>query len=241
MPILFFTSGTHPDYHQPTDSADRIDAAKAARLVQLLYHLVVEIGNDPDAASLVAGAVPGNRPGTLIRKVQMRRRLLTAGLLAAAAPLVAQTTAPDAGAAAATISASDVARRIGVIADDSMLGRDTPSNGLELTAKYVADQFKSFGLTPGGEDGTWFQRYPITRRRLELDSSRIVFRVKSAIGDTARFTRTARYAQGAVPESPVSGPAILVGGRLSPEDSRGDARSRARWCSTSPTTRRRFR
>ena len=47
VPILFFTSGTHPDYHQPTDSADRIDAAKAARLVQLLYHLVVEIGNDP--------------------------------------------------------------------------------------------------------------------------------------------------------------------------------------------------
>ena len=150
----------------------------------------------------------------------MRRRLLTAGLLAAAAPLVAQTTAPDAGAAAAAISASDVARRIGVIADDSMLGRDTPSNGLELTAKYVADQFKSFGLTPGGEDGTWFQRYPITRRRLELDSSQIVFRVKSAT-DTARFTRTARYTQGAVPESPVSGPAILVGGRLSPEDIEG--------------------
>jgi len=47
VPILFFTSGTHPDYHQPTDSADRIDAGKASRLVQLLYHLVAEIGNDP--------------------------------------------------------------------------------------------------------------------------------------------------------------------------------------------------
>ena len=47
VPILFFTSGTHPDYHQPTDSADRIDADKAARLVRLLYHLTAEIGNDP--------------------------------------------------------------------------------------------------------------------------------------------------------------------------------------------------
>jgi peptidase M28-like protein len=47
VPILFFTSGTHPDYHQPTDSADRIDAGKAARLVQLLYYLIADIGNDP--------------------------------------------------------------------------------------------------------------------------------------------------------------------------------------------------
>jgi Peptidase family M28 len=47
VPILFFTSGTHPDYHQPTDTADRIDAGKASRLVQLLYYLIAEIGNDP--------------------------------------------------------------------------------------------------------------------------------------------------------------------------------------------------
>ena len=37
--------------------------------------------------------------------------------------------------AAASITAADVARRIGIIADDSMLGRDTPSRGLELTAQ----------------------------------------------------------------------------------------------------------
>jgi hypothetical protein len=47
VPILFFTSGTHPDYHQPTDTADRIDTGKASRLVQLLYYLIAEIGNDP--------------------------------------------------------------------------------------------------------------------------------------------------------------------------------------------------
>jgi hypothetical protein len=47
VPILFFTSGTHPDYHQPTDSADRIDAGKASRLVQLLYYLIADIANDP--------------------------------------------------------------------------------------------------------------------------------------------------------------------------------------------------
>ena len=38
VPVLFFTSGTHPDYHQPTDAADRIDAEKASRLVRLVFH-----------------------------------------------------------------------------------------------------------------------------------------------------------------------------------------------------------
>ena len=69
--------------------------------------------------------------------------------------------------AAASITAPDVARRVGILADDSMMGRDTPSRGLELTAKYVADEFRRFGLKPGGDNGTWFQRYPITRRRLQ--------------------------------------------------------------------------
>jgi hypothetical protein len=47
VPILFFTSGTHPDYHQPTDSADRTDPEKASRLVRLLYHLAAAVGDDP--------------------------------------------------------------------------------------------------------------------------------------------------------------------------------------------------
>ncbi|HEX2609603.1 MAG TPA: hypothetical protein VHK68_01240, partial [Gemmatimonadales bacterium] len=48
-------------------------------------------------------------------------------------PLAAQTSRA-AEHAAASITPSEVARRIGIIADDSMLGRDTPSRGLELTA-----------------------------------------------------------------------------------------------------------
>ena len=78
-------------------------------------------------------------------------RLLLAGLVIATGPLSAQTTPSDAGAA--SITPADVARRIGIIADDSMLGRDTPSRGLELTAKYVADQFRSFGLRPAATAG----------------------------------------------------------------------------------------
>src|ERR1700756_1123885 len=82
-----------------------------------------------------------------------------------ARPAAGQAPKPLSGAAE-SITEQDVIRHIKVIADDSMLGRDTPSRGLDLTAQYVADRFKSFGLVPGGENGTWFQRCPITRRHI---------------------------------------------------------------------------
>ena len=136
--------------------------------------------------------------------------LLGLVLLAAPAALPAQTSAPL-HRAAATITSRDVARRIGIIADDSMLGRDTPSHGLELTAQYIADQFRQFGLRPGGDRGSWFQRYAITRRRLMLEQSNVVFSAGSAV-DSVRFTSGARYDGGGIPEQPVSAPAILVSG-----------------------------
>src|SRR5881394_1732124 len=88
------------------------------------------------------------------------RCLLYPILLMPAAQLMAQTPEPVKNAVE-TILAADVNRHIQVIAADSMMGRDTPSRGLELTAQYIADQFKKFGLQPGGDNGTWFQRYPI--------------------------------------------------------------------------------
>jgi hypothetical protein len=137
------------------------------------------------------------------------RCLTLLGLVLTAAPLAAQTT-PSESQAAASITAVDVARRIGIIADDSMMGRDTPSRGLDLTAQYVADQFRRFGLKSS------LQRYPISRRRLEPGLSRVIF---SAAGrqDTASFATAARFGGGVVPEKSVRGSAVLVAGPLTPE------------------------
>jgi hypothetical protein len=60
-----------------------------------------------------------------------------------------------------SITADDVARRVGILADDSMQGRNTPSPQLELTAKYIAAEFQRYGLLPGGDDDTYLQRYPL--------------------------------------------------------------------------------
>jgi Zn-dependent M28 family amino/carboxypeptidase len=59
-----------------------------------------------------------------------------------------------------------IRRHVNVIADDSMLGRNTPSRGLDQTAAYVAAQFRRLGLKPGGDGGTFLQRYPLTKLKI---------------------------------------------------------------------------
>jgi hypothetical protein len=63
--------------------------------------------------------------------------------VALASPLSAQSPAAV-RAAANTITPQDVARRIGIIAHDSMRGRDTPSPELEEVAEYIAGEFRRF-------------------------------------------------------------------------------------------------
>src|SRR2546430_6033484 len=100
----------------------------------------------------------------------MRYRL--ALLLLAVLPQlgIAQRQQP-AARGAASITNADVQRRIGIIADDSMLGRATPSPQLDAVAAYVAGEFKRFCLKPGGDSGTYFQHYPLEIRRVETASS----------------------------------------------------------------------
>lgn len=39
VPVLFFFSGLHSDYHKPSDTWDKIDAANGARVVELVWHV----------------------------------------------------------------------------------------------------------------------------------------------------------------------------------------------------------
>ena len=132
-------------------------------------------------------------------------------LLAVASPLMAQSPNRPLERAAATITAADVMRRVHIIAHDSMMGRDTPSPGLEMTAQYVADEFKRFGLKPGGDNGTFFQRYQITRSRLDPAQSHVGF-MMGAGHHHAELSRDARYLYGGIPAQEIGGPAVLFAG-----------------------------
>jgi hypothetical protein len=49
VPITFFTTGLHPDYHRVTDSVDKIVFEKMARIAQLVYQTGFSIANDTRA------------------------------------------------------------------------------------------------------------------------------------------------------------------------------------------------
>ena len=47
IPIVFFTTGLHADYHRVTDSADKIDYDKLARVTDLIFRAGEAVANDP--------------------------------------------------------------------------------------------------------------------------------------------------------------------------------------------------
>jgi len=49
IPVLFFFSGLHSDYHKPSDTWDKINAPSAARLLDLIGNVAVQLANATDA------------------------------------------------------------------------------------------------------------------------------------------------------------------------------------------------
>jgi Zn-dependent M28 family amino/carboxypeptidase len=47
VPILFFFNGVHADYHEVTDSPEKINSEKESRILRLLFYLGQAIGNAP--------------------------------------------------------------------------------------------------------------------------------------------------------------------------------------------------
>src|SRR5258706_4356213 len=58
------------------------------------------------------------------------------------------------------ITAADLRQRLYLIADDSMMGRETGSAGAFKASAYVAAEFRRLGLEPAGDGGTYFQAVP---------------------------------------------------------------------------------
>ena len=48
VPIVFYFNGVHPDYHRPTDTADKINFDALAKRAQLAFYVAWEAANRPD-------------------------------------------------------------------------------------------------------------------------------------------------------------------------------------------------
>src|SRR5690348_9228852 len=137
-----------------------------------------------------------------------RLMLLFAVLPGMAAAQRQQSPALPSGAA--SITTADVRRRINIIADDSMLGRATPSPQLDAVAAYVAGEFRRFGLKPGGDSGTYFQHYPLEVLRFDPDSTTI--RITGRTPGIWRAGQDVLLVEGQPPAEVAAGPAAVITG-----------------------------
>ena len=81
-----------------------------------------------------------------------------------------------------TISAAQLKDYLSFIASDEMEGRDTPSRGLDTTARFLAMNLSRWGFKPAGDDGGYFQKIALSRdlvdkaeTLVQLDGQLLVF------------------------------------------------------------------
>ncbi len=73
------------------------------------------------------------------------------------------------------VSANQLRDYLTFIASDEMEGRDTPSRGLDTTAKFLAMNLARWGFKPMGGDGTFFQRIELRRNRTDGGQTKVEY------------------------------------------------------------------
>ena len=97
----------------------------------------------------------------------MKKNLLGLALIltfvfALAAQTVTKKGSP-AMKATENITAKQMSDYLYFIASDEMEGRDTPSRGLDTTAKFIGMNLSRWGFKPAGDDGTYYQKIALRR------------------------------------------------------------------------------
>ena len=122
----------------------------------------------------------------------------------------------------ADISAADLMTRLYIFADDSMMGRETGTRGHLISTAYIANELTRLGLTPAGDNGTFFQNVPMIRRAFDAKSTIVV-------GNTTLHGGTDFFATAATGTLPALGALDVVfngragdtTGALTPDQLRG--------------------
>ncbi|MBI1765612.1 MAG: M28 family peptidase [Acidobacteria bacterium] len=87
-----------------------------------------------------------------------------------AAASVKTTGAP---AGIETITAQQMREILTFIAADELEGRDTPSRGLNVAAKFLAFNLSRWGFKPAGDNGTFFQGFTLQRGQLDGSQTKV--------------------------------------------------------------------
>ena len=103
-----------------------------------------------------------------------------------------------------SITARQLRDYLTFIASDELEGRDTPSRGLDIAAMYIAQNLSSWGIKPGGGNGTYFQKFPLNKGRIIPSETRVAFG-----GQT--FNYGSDFLSSLVPAEISSAPVVFAG------------------------------
>jgi len=95
-----------------------------------------------------------------------------AGLILTLLGILLTASAHGQGKSANAITAAQLRDYLTFIAADEMEGRNTPSRGLNTAAKFLAMNLSRWGLKPVGDEGTYFQKIALQRRRTDPAQTR---------------------------------------------------------------------
>jgi hypothetical protein len=105
---------------------------------------------------------------------------ILAGVPATAQTKIKNTKSSNSGGAATArfgntdgITAAQLRTYLEFIASDELEGRDTPSRGLDIAAMYIAQHLKQWGIKPAGDVGTYFQKFPLKRSKIDVPNTRL--------------------------------------------------------------------
>ncbi len=71
----------------------------------------------------------------------------------------------------ADITPCDLMTRLYIFADDSMMGRQVGTPYNDMGTNYIEHEVRRLGLTPGGENGGYFQKLPLFHRSFDESST----------------------------------------------------------------------
>ncbi|MGH9819181.1 MAG: M28 family peptidase, partial [Pyrinomonadaceae bacterium] len=89
---------------------------------------------------------------------------------------IAQTAVkltPDEKKIAEGVTAKQLSDYLYFVASDEMEGRDTPSRGLDTTAKFIGMNLSKWGFKPAGDNGTYYQKIELTREAVDPDKTKL--------------------------------------------------------------------
>ncbi len=70
-------------------------------------------------------------------------------------------------------TASQISSYLHFVASDAMGGRDTPSQGLDITAEFIRMNLEKWGFKPAGDNGTFFQKIALARESINPDKTKL--------------------------------------------------------------------